>query len=119
MSAVSSSANSVNFRNLGTNRSFSRRFYHGFHGFHGFRIPDPRRPPNGIGTEANEGNEEEFLLRFLRSLLFKEIRVIRTTKAKNHAIPRRFSPAEAREHGETGFDRMNRMNRIQKWKNQN
>ena len=40
-------------------------------GFHGFRIHHPCRPRNGIGTEANEGNEEEFLLRFLRSLLFR------------------------------------------------
>ncbi|MGD0413431.1 MAG: hypothetical protein ABSC18_17200 [Verrucomicrobiota bacterium] len=52
---------------------------HGFHGFHGFRIPHPRRPRNGIGTEANE---EEFLLRFLRSLLFKKIRVIRAIRGE-------------------------------------
>jgi len=54
--------------------------FRGFRGFHGFRILHPRRHANGIGTEANEGNEEEFLLRFLRSLLFKEIRVIRATR---------------------------------------
>ena len=52
-------------------------------GFHGFRILHPRRHRNGIGTEANEGNEEEFLLRFLRSLLFKEIRAIRAIRGKN------------------------------------
>ena len=44
---------------------------HGFPGFHGFRILHPCRPQNEIGTEANEGNEEEFLLRFLCFLLFK------------------------------------------------
>ena len=32
---------------------------HGIHGFHGFRILHPRRPRNGIGTEANEDNEGE------------------------------------------------------------
>jgi hypothetical protein len=44
---------------------------HGFHGFHGLRILHPRRPRNGIETEVNEANEEEFRLRFLRSLLFR------------------------------------------------
>ena len=41
---------------------------HGFRGFHGFKTLHPRRPRNGNGTEANEGNKEGFLL---RSLVFK------------------------------------------------
>jgi hypothetical protein len=48
-----------------------RDFFIQWYGFHGLRILQPRRPRNGIETEANEVNEEEFLLRLLRSLLFK------------------------------------------------
>jgi len=44
---------------------------HGFPGFHGLRILHQRPHLKTIYTEANEGNEEEFSLRYLRFLLFK------------------------------------------------
>ena len=49
-----------------------RDFFMQWYGFHGLRILHPSQPRNGIETEANEVNEEEFLLRLLCSLLFKK-----------------------------------------------
>ena len=59
-----------------------KKLNHGFRGFHGFGIPHPRRPPNGIGTEANKGNKENSSFLSFVPFCSEEIRVIRAIRGK-------------------------------------